>query len=109
MVEAITGIVSKFGYFPNAKKFWLLAKHHFEDKECEILEHKHQHHNHLSILPGSTTGIRQSFQQTRVNNEIDQIEILALIAKCQPHVNCALIYGLQGKIDLCSQVKPIHL
>ena len=56
MVEAITGIVSKFGYFPNAKKFWLLAKPHFEDKACEILEHKHQHHNHLSILPGSTTG-----------------------------------------------------
>ena len=109
MVEAITGIVSKFGYFPNAKKFWLLAKPHFEDKACEILEHKHQHHNHLSILPGSTTGIRQRFQQTNVNYGIDQVEILALIAKSQPHVNCALIYGLQGKIDLCSQVKPIHL
>ena len=109
MVEVITGIVSKFRYFPNAKKFLLLSKSHFEDKACEILEHKHQHHNHLSILPGSTTGIRQSFQQTNVNYGIDQVEILALIAKSQPHVNCALIYGLQGKIDLCSQVKPIHL
>ena len=107
MVEAITGIVFKFGYFPNAKKFWLLAKPHFDDKACEILDHKH-HHNHLSILPRSTTGIRQSFQQTKFNYGIDQIEILALIAKSQPHVNCALIYGLQGKIDLCSQVKPIH-
>ena len=109
MVEAITGIVSKFGYFLNAKKFWLLAKPHFEDKSCEILEHKHQHHNHLSILPGCTTGIRKSFHQTKVNYEIDQIEILALIAKSQPRFNCAPIYGLQGKIDLCSQVKPIHL
>ena len=94
MVEAITGIVSKFGYFPNAKKFWLLAKPHFEDKACEILEHKHRHHNHLSILPWSTTWIRQSFQQTKVNYGIDQIEILALIAKSQPHVNCAVIYSL---------------
>ena len=109
MVEAITGIVSKFGYFSNAKKLWLFAKPHFEDKACEILEHKHQHHNHWSILRGSTTGIRQSFQQTKVNYGIDQIEILALIAKSQPHVNCALIYGLQGKIDLCSKVMPIHL
>ena len=109
MVEAITGIVSKFGYFLNAKKFWLLAKPHFEDKSCEILEHKHQHHNHLSILPGCTTGIRESFHQTKVNYGIDQIEILALIAKSQPRFNCAPIYGLQGKIDLCSQVKPIHL
>ena len=109
MVEAITGIVSKFGYFLNAKKFWLLAKPHFEDKSCEILEHKHQHHNHLSILPVCTTGIRESFHQTKVNYGIDQIEILALIAESQPRFNCAPIYGLQGKIDLCSQVKPIHL
>ena len=68
MVEAIIGIVSKFGYFPNAKKFWLLAKPHFEYKACEILERKHQHYNHLSILPGSTTGgsVKASNKQTLI-------------------------------------------
>ena len=63
-----------------------------------FLEHKHQHHNPWSMLPRSSTGIRQSFQQTKVNYWIDHIEKLVLIAKSQPQVAySALIHGLQGK------------
>ena len=36
MVEAIPEIGSEIGSFPNAKKFWLLVKPHFEDRVCDV-------------------------------------------------------------------------
>ena len=86
MVEAITQIVSKFGSFPNGKKFLFLVKLHFEDKACDIFGTQTSTSQPLVELPLRITGICQSFQQTKVNYWIDHIEKLALIVKSQPHV-----------------------
>ena len=81
-----TNCVGNLVFFLMARSSCFLLNFILKTRLVIFLEHKHQHHNLWSMLPLRITGIRQSFQQTKVNYWIDHIEKLALIVKSQPHV-----------------------
>ena len=87
------------GYYPNAKKTWLVVKRQFlteaktafADTEVKITT---EGQRYLGAAIGSTE-FKESFVAKKIESWINEVKELTTIAKCEPQLAyCAYVFGL---------------
>ena len=100
-----------FGYYPNAKKSWVIAKPDKVDLARELFKNTDvqvtdEGQRHLGAVIGSMT-FRKKYIQEKVGYWISEIEKLAEIAKTEPHAAyTAFTFGLKQKWNYISRTIP---
>ena len=100
-----------FGYYPNARKTWLVTKDQHNKKATEAFDSTGvsvtSHGRPYLGAPIGTRAFVESFVKNKVNQWISELDSLVTIAKTQPHAaHSAFNHGLSSEWSYITRTTP---